>query len=56
MNITGVGKMKFKGFTVEEDGIYIHLDNMALRFDDVEEMLRIAEEIIDSAKEIKERY
>ena len=46
--------MQWKGFTVEEDGIYIHLDNIALRFDSTEEMEFIAEKIKKSANEIKE--
>ncbi|MDT0160418.1 hypothetical protein [Bacillus sp. AG4(2022)] len=46
--------MEWKGFTVEDDGIYIHLDNMALRFDSIAEMEFIAAKIIKSANELKE--
>lgn len=48
--------MKFKGFSIEGKEIFIHLDNVALKFDSVEEMEKIAEDIRLSAKEIKEGY
>ena len=44
----------FKGFSIDGKDIYIHLDNIALRFDSVEEMEEIADKIKLSAKEIKE--
>lgn len=46
--------MEFKGFSNDGKNIYIHLDNVALRFESVEEMEKIAEHIRLSAKEIKE--
>lgn len=46
--------MIFQGFTTDRMGIFIHLDNIALRFDSVEEMEELAKYIIESANEIKE--
>jgi len=46
--------MNFSGFSLEGKNIYIHLDNIALRFESVEEMEKIAERIKECAIEIKE--
>lgn len=46
--------MEFKGFSIKGKDIYIHIDNIALRFDNVEEMEKLAEDIKASALEIKE--
>ena len=46
--------MELKGFSIHGKHIYIHIDSIALKFESVEEMEKIAEEIMISAKEIKE--
>ena len=46
--------MKFKGFSIDKNGIKIHIDNIILCFEKVEELEKLAEDLKLSAEEIRE--